>query len=193
MRAVVVGVSTGGPDALVTLVGALPIDLAVPVLVVQHMPPMFTRLLAERLDRLGGPRVSEAREGQVVEPGSVYIAPGDRHLALTRVGRAVQVVLSDAPPENSCRPSADVLFRSAVKVYGAGVLAVILTGMGHDGLRGCQAVRAARGQVVVQDPATAVIGSMPAAVADAGLAEAVLPLDLLVPELVQRIRGVPAR
>jgi len=193
VRAVVVGVSTGGPDALVTLVGALPIDLAVPVLVVQHMPPMFTRLLAERLDRLGGPRVSEAREGQVVEPGSVYIAPGDRHLALTRVGRAVQVVLSDAPPENSCRPSADVLFRSAVKVYGAGVLAVILTGMGHDGLRGCQAVRAARGQVVVQDPATAVIGSMPAAVADAGLAEAVLPLDLLVPELVQRIRGVPAR
>lgn len=190
VTALVIGVSTGGPDALVTLVGTLPADLVVPVLIVQHMPPMFTRLLAERLDRLGGLRVCEAGEGQVVEPGWVYIAPGDRHLGLTRDGDVVSVLLSDGPPENSCRPAVDVLFRSAVEVYGAGVLAVILTGMGQDGLRGCQAVRAARGQVVVQDPSTAVIGSMPAAVADAGLAQAVLPIDLLAPELVQRIRGM---
>ena len=191
VTALVVGVSTGGPDALVTLVNALPVDLPVPVLIVQHMPPMFTRLLAERLDRLGGLHVSEAQDGQVVEAGSVYIAPGDHHLELRREGQVVHVALSDGPPENSCRPAVDVLLRSAVDVYGAGVLAVVLTGMGHDGLRGCQAVRAARGQVVVQDPATAVIGSMPASVADAGLAHAVLPMDLLVPELVQRIRGVP--
>ena len=193
VAALVVGVSTGGPDALVTLLKALPSDLRVPVLIVQHMPPMFTRLLAERLDRLGGLRVSEAHDGQSVEAGRVYIAPGDRHLELARDDQVVQVVLTDAPPENSCRPAADVLFRSAVDVYGAGVLAVVLTGMGHDGLRGCQAVRAAGGQVVVQDPASAVIGSMPASVVDAGLAHAVLPMDLLVPELVQRIGRVAGR
>lgn len=190
VTALVVGVSTGGPDALVTLVSGLPQDLQVPVLIVQHMPPMFTRLLAERLDRLGLLRVCEAVDGQLVTPGWVYVAPGDHHLELTRAAQEVRVVLSDAPPENSCRPSVDVLFRSAVEVYGAGVLAVVLTGMGHDGLRGCQAVRRAQGQVVVQDPATAVIASMPASVADAGLAHAVLAMDLLAPELVQRIRRV---
>lgn len=192
VEAVVVGVSTGGPDALSIIVRGLPQDLSVPVLVVQHMPPMFTRLLAERLDRLGGMRVTEARDGELIGPGSIYIAPGDRHLGLLRTGAEVRVALGDGPPENSCRPAADVLFRAAAEAYGAGVVAVVLTGMGRDGLRGCAAVRGARGQVVVQDPDTAVIGSMPAAVMEAGLAHAVLPLDLLAADLVQRVLGAPS-
>ena len=187
VRAVVIGVSTGGPDALAVLMRALPAELPVPVLIVQHMPPMFTKLLAERLGRLGRLSVVEAADGDLLVEGTVYIAPGDRHLALSSVGGEMRVRLDDGAPENSCRPAADVLFRAAADAFGAGVLAVVLTGMGHDGRRGCELVRAAGGQVVVQDPDTAVIGSMPAAVADAGLADAILPLELLVPELVERI------
>lgn len=186
--AVVLGVSTGGPDALARMLRALPARLPVPLLVVQHMPPMFTRLLAERLHRLGGLAVHEAEHGEVVQPSTVYIAPGDRHLRLVRDGQ-VRVELTDGPPENSCRPAADVLFRSAVEVHGAGVLAVVLTGMGRDGLRGCEAVRAAGGQVLVQDPVTAVVGSMPGSVLDAGLAHAALPIEELVAELVARAEG----
>lgn len=193
VQVIVVGVSTGGPDALATLVRVLPANLRVPVLIVQHMPPMFTRLLAERLDRIAGLRICEASDGEVLRAGVVYIAPGDRHLELTRSGDDALVGLGDGPPENSCRPAADVLFRAAVQVYGAGVLAVVLTGMGRDGLRGCQAVRAAGGQVVVQDPDTAVIGSMPASVADAGLAHAVLPLDQIAADLVRRAHAGSAR
>jgi two-component system chemotaxis response regulator CheB len=189
VSAVVIGVSTGGPDALATLVRDLPADLPVPVLVVQHMPRMFTRLLAERLDKLGGPRVREAAEGDLVLPGQVYIAPGDHHLSVVRTGDEVWVALGDGPPENSCRPAADVLFRSAAQAYGAGVLAMVLTGMGQDGLRGSQAVRAARGSVIVEDPATAVIGSMPGSVVSAGLAQAVLRVDRLAAEVLRRVRG----
>jgi two-component system chemotaxis response regulator CheB len=187
--AVVVAASTGGPDALSTLVRALPGDLTVPVFVVQHMPPMFTRLLAERLDRLGDLAVRESQQGDVVTPGTVYVAQGDRHLRVARTAGEVRVQLDDGPRENSCRPAADVLFRSAVEVYGGRTLAVVMTGMGHDGLRGCEVVRAAGGQVVVQDPATALIASMPGSVAAAGLAHAALPLDLLAPELMRRVTG----
>jgi two-component system, chemotaxis family, protein-glutamate methylesterase/glutaminase len=189
--AVVIGTSTGGPDALTKMVGALPTDLPVPVLVVQHMPPMFTRLLAERLHRLGGLPVREAAHGDLVTPGTVYVAPGNRHLQVARVAGQVRVVLGDGPPQNSCRPAADVLFCSAVDVYGGRTLAVVLTGMGHDGLRGAGAVRAAGGQVLVQDPATALINSMPGSVLDAGLAQAALPLEPLARELVRRV-GTPA-
>lgn len=189
VQAIVVGVSTGGPDALATIVGQLPRDLPVPVLVVQHMPPMFTRLLAERLNRVGGLEVREAAAGELVTPGVVYIAPGGHHLQLMRTGEHVRVVLGGGPPENSCRPAADVLFRSAVVAYGDALLGVVLTGMGRDGLRGCGEIRTAGGHVVVQDPDTAVIGSMPASVADAGLADAVLPLDELVRHLVARVRS----
>lgn len=201
VRAVVLGTSTGGPDALSRLVAALPADLPVPLLVVQHMPPLFTRLLAERLDRIGGLSVREAEEGDVLAPATVYVAPGDRHLKVARMtgpkggphGQEsgphgqVQVVLDDGSPENSCRPAADVLFRSAVDVYGGQVLAVVLTGMGHDGLRGCERVHAAGGQVVVQDPATALISSMPESVRQAGLAHAALPLDEIAGDLVRRV------
>ncbi len=187
LAAVVVGVSTGGPDALHRLVGDLPADLPVPVLVVQHMPPVFTRLLAERLDRAGPLPVSEAVDGPVVRAGAVYLAPGGRHLTV-RAGQAhVRVRLDDGPPENFCRPAADVLFRSAAAAYEGEVLAVVLTGMGRDGLRGCAAVREAGGQVVVQDPATAVIASMPTAVLQAGLAHAQVALDGLGAEIVRRV------
>jgi len=184
---VVVGVSTGGPDALETLVRDLPPDLRVPVLIVQHMPPVFTRLLAERLDRSGSIGVSEAVNGQEVSAGHVYLAPGGRHLAVQQEGGGVRVVLDDGPPVNYCRPAADVLFRSAVEAYNGEVLGVVLTGMGRDALRGCEAVREGGGQVVVQTPATAVIPSMPMAVAEAGLADAELPIAEMGPEIVRRV------
>ncbi len=186
VSAVVVAVSTGGPDALVKIVGGLASPLRVPVLIVQHMPPVFTGLLAERLDRLGAVRVVEAAGGQGVEPGVIYLAPGGRHLALANDGSGVVIDLQDGPRESSCRPAADVLFRSAAAVYGAGVLGVVLTGMGHDGLRGAEAVKVAGGCVIVQDVASSVVGTMPAAVADASLADAVLPLEAMTAELVRR-------
>lgn len=185
--ALVVAVSTGGPTALAAIVGALPADLGVPVLVVQHMPAMFTAQLAERLDRLGPLPVVEAADGQPVTRGRVYVAPGGRHMGVVRTGTGVAITIHDGPRENSCRPAADVLFRSAVEVYGSHLLGLVLTGMGHDGLRGADAIRSAGGMVVAQDQATAVVGSMPGAVADAGLADAVLPLDRIVPELVRRL------
>jgi two-component system chemotaxis response regulator CheB len=188
--AVVVGVSTGGPDALATIVGKLQSPLPVPVLIVQHMPPVFTRLLAERLDRLGPATVVEASPGEAVVPGLVYLAPGGHHLLLTRVARdQVLVRLDDGPPENSCRPAADALFRSAADVYGPGTLAVVLTGMGRDGLRGAELVRSAGGSVIAQDVGSCVVGSMPGAVAGAGLADAVVPLDEMASVLVQRVGG----
>ena len=186
--AVVIAVSTGGPNALAAVCGALPADLPVPVLVVQHMPPVFTRILAERLDRTSPLAAGEAAPGEPVVAGRLYLAPGGRHLAVESRSGGVAVVLGDGPPENSCRPAADVLFRSAAQVYGAGTLAVVMTGMGSDGLRGAGAVRQAGGSVVVQSPETAVVASMPAAVMEAGIADAVVPLGELAGELVRRVR-----
>jgi two-component system chemotaxis response regulator CheB len=187
VSAVVVAVSTGGPNALAAIVPALPADLGVPILVVQHMPKAFTTLLAERLDRLAVVPVVEATDGEPVVPGRVYIAPGGRHLSLVRVesGDEVRVELTDAPPENSCRPAADVLFRAAAAVYGPETLAVVLTGMGHDGLRGSEAVHAAGGYVIAQTAASAVVASMPAAVAAVGLADAIVPIDDMASELMR--------
>jgi two-component system chemotaxis response regulator CheB len=187
VAAVVVGGYTGGPDALDRLVRGLPAALRVPVLVVQHMPPVFTRLLAQRLDRSAPIAVSEAVDGEQLRPGHVYLAQGGRHLAVVEEDGCVRLALDDGPPENFCRPAADVLFRTAAEVYGGGVLGVVLTGMGRDALRGCAAVREAGGHVLVQDPATAVIASMPLAVVEAGLADAQLPLDELGPEIARRV------
>lgn len=186
---VVVAVSTGGPNALAAVTAGLPADLSVPVLVVQHMPPVFTRTLAERLDRAAAVSVVEGAAGDEVVAGRVYIAPGGRHMALSR--REGQVVLNvhDGAPENSCRPAADVLFRSAVDVYGGGVLGVVMTGMGHDGLAGARAVRRAGGAVIVQDRASCAVPSMPGAVAGAGLADAVVPLEDLHAALLDRVEG----
>ena len=179
VRAVVIAASTGGPDALETVLAALPARLPAPVFIVQHMPADFTRMLAERLDRRTGLPVTEAAAGADVRDGRVYIAPGDRHLALERGPAGARIVLHSGPPENSCRPAADVLFRSAAMLYGAGLLAVVLTGMGRDGLRGAEAVHAAGGRVLAQSESSAVIASMPQAVTRAHLTEDVLdPADL---------------
>lgn len=183
MRAVAIVVSTGGPNALAQVVADLAPDFPVPILIVQHMPPGFTTQLAERLDRIGSLPVHEAVDGQVIEPGHVYLAPGGRHMAVKSVGRVVRAVIHDAAPENSCRPSGDVLFRAAASVYGEGLLALVMTGMGHDGMRGAEAVRAAGGVVLAQDGESSVVGGMPRAVE--GIATSSIPLDNIAAELTR--------
>jgi two-component system chemotaxis response regulator CheB len=185
----VIGVSTGGPNALSVLLPALPGDLPVPVLIVQHMPPVFTRLLAERLQAKSAIAVREGVAGERIEPGTAWIAPGDFHMTAQGDARGPRIGLDQRPPENSCRPAVDVLFRSAAAIWGGGTLAEMKTGMGHDGLRGCQDVRAVGGQIVAQDQATSVVWGMPGAVAEAGLAEKILPLADLAPEIVRRVRA----
>jgi two-component system chemotaxis response regulator CheB len=173
---VAIGSSTGGPEALQRILPQLPADLPVPVLIVQHMPPLFTRLLADRLNKQCALEVAEATDGAVLRPGLVLIAPGERHLTVVRRREDVCVRLTDDPPENFCRPAVDPLFRSVSDVYGTNVLAVVLTGMGQDGRRGAEAVRSRQGQVFAQDAATSVVWGMPGAVAEAGLADRVLPI-----------------
>jgi two-component system, chemotaxis family, protein-glutamate methylesterase/glutaminase len=182
-----IGVSTGGPNALAALIPALGDNLPVPVVIVQHMPPGFTRMLAERLDSLSPLRVREGIDGELLKPGEVWIAPGGRHMAVEACRDGVRLRLNDAPPENSCRPAVDVLFRSVATGYGAKVLGVVLTGMGQDGLRGAQAICSAGGRVLAQDEATSVVWGMPGAVASAGLPEKILPLQDLAPEIIRRL------
>jgi two-component system chemotaxis response regulator CheB len=193
VEAVVIGASTGGPNALAELFPAFPADWSTPLAVVQHMPAEFTARLAERLAEKSRLRVREAVAGEPVSAAQAWLAPGGHHLLVRRVGRAERLALNHDPPVNSCRPSADVLFRSAAETYGPGVLAVVLTGLGQDGLRGCECVRAAGGQVIVQDEASSVVWSMPGAVAQAGLADQILPLGRLGPEIVRRVQRGQAR
>jgi two-component system chemotaxis response regulator CheB len=189
ITAVVMAASTGGPSALTTVVTALPSDLRVPVLVVQHMPAVFTTLLADRLDARSAVSVVEASAGDPVIPGRVYLAPGAHHMAVRRNAGGVVIDVHDSPPENFCRPAADVLFRAAAHVYGAGVLAVVMTGMGHDGLAGAGAVHQAGGSVIAQGLASAVVTSMPAAIAEGGLADAVVELDGLAETITRWVGG----
>lgn len=184
---VAVGVSTGGPNALAELIPALPGDLGVPVVVVQHMPAMFTKLLAERLDKLSPLSVAEGIDGEWLNPGQVWIAPGDRHMLIQRQGDRCKLRLNDGPPENSCRPAVDPLFASVTECYGGRMLAVILTGMGYDGLRGSERVKLAGGRVIAQDEASSVVWGMPGAVARAGLADSVLPLHDIAAEIKQLV------
>jgi two-component system chemotaxis response regulator CheB len=184
---VVIAVSTGGPNALTEILQALPSNLPVPVLIVQHMSPTFTQLLSERLDAICRLPVSQGASSTVVAPGHAWMAPGNFHMELQRSGGDVRIRIHQGPPENSCRPSADVLFRSAVDAYGPHVLAVVLTGMGQDGFRGCARVHEAGGQVFVQDEASSVVWGMPGFVANAGLADKILPLGQLGGEIVRSI------
>ena len=186
-KVVVIGVSTGGPAALGRIMPEFERDFPLPILIVQHMPPLFTRLLAERLHAISKLTVNEATEGAYVEAGKVLIAPGDFHMRLERVGQKVTTVLDQSPPENSCRPAVDVLFQSAAEIWGAGTLAVILTGMGKDGLRGTQSLRSAGAYVIAQDEASSVVWGMPGAVANAGLCDTVTPLDRVVPEILRQL------
>jgi len=184
---IAVGASTGGPRALATLLERLPRDLAAPIVIVQHMPPLFTRSLAERLDGGTPLRCAEGEDGAVLEPGTVWIAPGNWHMTVAREGSAAVLRLTGEPPENSCRPAADPLFRSVADVYGAGALAVVLTGMGQDGLRGAERIKQRGGAVLVQDEASSVVWGMPGAVAKAGLADRVLPVRDIAAEIARRV------
>jgi len=186
---VVIGVSTGGPDALATVLSELPATLRVPVVVVQHMPKMFTRLLAQRLDSKCALSVAEAVAGEAVVPGRVLLAPGDFHLRLRRTAAGVVTVIDQGTPENYCRPAVDVLFRSAAAAYGAHCLGVVLTGMGSDGTRGSQAIVDAGGQVIAQDEQTSVVWGMPGAVAAAGLATELLPLPAVASAITRHVAG----
>ena len=188
IRGVVIGVSTGGPVALAEVLPTFAAKARVPVLIVQHMPAFFTAQLAERLSRLCGAPVREARTGEEVRPGDILMAPGGRHLELTGDGTGVRTRLTDDPPENSCRPAADVLFRSAARVWGPGTLGVVLTGMGRDGLQGSKAIVAAGGAVIAQDEFTSVVWGMPGEVVRAGLADAVLPLSQIGVEVGLRLQ-----
>jgi two-component system chemotaxis response regulator CheB len=183
-----IGCSTGGPNALHEIIGGLRAPLPVPVVIVQHMPPVFTRLLAERLHARGTMTVREGSDGARLTPGEVLIAPGDHHMRVVRDGTHLRVALDQGPPENSCRPAVDVLFRSLAALDGVSVLAVVLTGMGRDGLRGCELLREASGDVLAQDEATSVVWGMPGFVARAGLASAVLPLPSIGAEIERRVR-----
>ena len=174
---VVIGVSTGGPNALSNLLPGLPADFPVPVLVVQHMPPLFTRFLAERLASQCQLAVWEGVHGQLLEPGTIWIAPGDHHMVVEKAKVGPCLHLHQGPPENSCRPAVDPLFRSAVECYGPRVLGVVMTGMGQDGLQGARCIHDAGGEILAQDEASSVVWGMPRFVVEEGIVVAVLPLD----------------
>jgi two-component system chemotaxis response regulator CheB len=188
VTALAIGCSTGGPNALSTLFADLPGDLPVPILIVQHMPPLFTKILADRLSASTRVRTCEAQEGDLVEPGKAYIAPGNFHMTVVRDGTKVRIALNQDPPENSCRPAVDVLFRSVARVYGGGTLAAVLTGMGQDGSRGAAHVAELGGTIIVQDAATCVVPSMPGAVVALGISDGAYPISRIGNELVSRIR-----
>ncbi len=193
VEALLIGCSTGGPDALARLIPRLPADLGVPVLVVQHMPPVFTAMLAQRLDKSSALQVREAADRDVVRPGEVLIAPGDHHMRIQRSAGAVRVVLDQGPQENFCRPAVDVLFRSALDIYGSGALVTVLTGMGQDGLAGTRQLAERGASVLVQDEETSVVWGMPGAVAGAGLADDVLPLERIADRITTLVRRVAVR
>lgn len=187
VEVVAIGTSTGGPNALAEVLPALPPDFPVPIVVVQHMPPLFTAHLAERLSARSALHVREGSPGAVLAPGEAWIAPGDQHMVVRRFGPEVRIALHSGPPENSCRPAVDELFRSVADAYGPGTLAVVLTGMGHDGRRGCERVRDAGGAVIAQDEASSTVWGMPGSVVRAGLVEAVLPLSGIAAEITRRV------
>ncbi|MCU1388035.1 MAG: response regulator receiver modulated CheB methylesterase [Ilumatobacteraceae bacterium] len=186
---VAIGSSTGGPVALAEVIGRLPADLGVPVVITQHMPPVFTRLLAQRINATSAIEVREAADGDVLAPGLVLIAPGDHHLTLDRGAAAVTVRLTQSDPVNFCRPAVDVMFGSVAQAFGGDVLAVILTGMGHDGRDGCAVLKERGATVLAQDEATSVVWGMPGAVVQSALADEVCALTGVGPRIAQLVSG----
>jgi two-component system chemotaxis response regulator CheB len=184
---VAIGVSTGGPAALMQLLTGLACEFPAPIVIVQHMPPVFTRLLAERLDARCRIKVAEGRARQVLLPGEAWLAPGDCHMTVERDGAQVVMNIGQGPRENSCRPSVDVLFRSVAQTFGSRALAVVMTGMGRDGVAGCQTIRAAGGHTIVQDEASSVVWGMPGLVVKADLADQIVPLYALADSISQRV------
>lgn len=191
-RILAIASSTGGPNALAEVIPLLSADTSVPVVIVQHMPPIFTRCLAERLASRSSLRVLESAGDELLRAGSVYIAPGDFHMELVRDADGVRTKLTSGPPENSCRPAADVLFRSVARVYGPNALCVVLTGMGSDGMLGAREVVQAGGRVIAQSGPSCVVWGMPKAVEEAGLCEAVVPLSEMALAINQRIANAPS-
>lgn len=183
-----IGSSAGGPQALSQLMPVLDKTFLLPVLIVQHMPPMFTRLFAQRLDKVCALEVREAQEGDSVQPGRVLIAPGDYHMELVKLNGGYQVTLNQGPMENYCRPAVDPLFRSAAHLLGPRLIAVMLTGMGQDGSEGSRAVHEAGGRILVQDKESSMVWGMPGSVANAGLADEILPLDELPGAIMARCK-----
>lgn len=175
-RVIAIGASTGGPNALFELIEQLPKPLRVPIIVTQHMPPTFTAILAEHIGRRSGLKCHEGTDRMIVEAGSVYVAPGGQHMEVMAAGGRVRLRITDAPPENFCRPSVNPMLRSAAEVWGAGTLGIMLTGMGSDGLEGARDVVAAGGTMLAQDQATSVVWGMPGSIVKAGLAAETLPL-----------------
>jgi two-component system, chemotaxis family, protein-glutamate methylesterase/glutaminase len=185
-----IGSSTGGPQALMEVMRTLGPSLSVPVVITQHMPETFTAILAEHLAQVSRRPCAEGRTGDVVKPGSIFVAPGGRHMELVQDRNGVvSIALNDGPPENFCKPSVDPLFRSAAQIYGKRALALVLTGMGHDGREGGRAIVQTDGVVVGQDEATSVVWGMPGAVAMAGLCSAVWPLDKIGLEIKAMLGG----
>lgn len=188
-RAIVIGASTGGPQAVpIVLKGLMPAIQQIPVFIALHIPPQFAATIAEHIERATALPTHTARHGEEVRNGHIYISPGNLHLAVARLGESALIVLSDAPPKNFYKPSVDVLFRTAAHAYGAEVIGIILTGMGSDGLLGSRAIVEAGGVVVVQDAASSAVWGMPRSVAQEGLAHAVLSLDLIGPTICRLLR-----
>jgi two-component system chemotaxis response regulator CheB len=189
-RVLVIGSSTGGPQALMALVTDLgPVIDRFPVLITQHMPPTFTTILAEHLARSSRRPAQEAVDGEVVKPGRIYLAPGGRHMRVARHGADAVIALDNGPPVNFCKPAVDPLFTSAIDVWQGGTLALLLTGMGSDGMRGGKDIVAAGGSVIAQDEATSVVWGMPGSAANAGICSAILPLNQIAPKLVRLFAG----
>lgn len=186
IECVTIGTSTGGPNALHDVFSNLPVALPVPIFVVQHMPPVFTAMLAERLGKCGPTVFHEGADGMEALPGHAYLAPGGKHMIVKREGTRVVVRLNEEPAENSCRPAVDPLFRSLAKVYGRNLLAVVMTGMGQDGLRGCQVLSEKGASIFVQDEASSVVWGMPGCIAHAGIADALVPLKDIAREIDRR-------
>ena len=188
-QALVIGSSTGGPQALMALLGKLPSTVNVPILIAQHMPPTFTAILAQHIARASGRPCAEAAHNSELRAGCIYLAPGDFHLEVVRDGTTLLARLTQAAPENFCRPSVNPLFRSAARVYGSDVCAIMLTGMGSDGLDGTRQLANAGAPIIAQDEATSVVWGMPGAIATAGLCTAVLPLTEIAGHLVTLFPG----
>jgi two-component system chemotaxis response regulator CheB len=189
-RVLLIGSSTGGPQALMSLVAEIgPVIDRFPVLITQHMPPTFTTILAEHLARTSRRPAHEAIDGEIVKAGRIYLAPGGRHMRVVRHGADAAIALDDGPPVNFCKPAVDPLFTSAIDVWQGGIMSLILTGMGSDGMRGGKDIVAAGGSVMAQDEATSVVWGMPGAAANAGICAAILPLNQIAPKLVRLFSG----
>ncbi|MBF0354541.1 MAG: chemotaxis response regulator protein-glutamate methylesterase [Alphaproteobacteria bacterium] len=183
---IAIGSSTGGPQALFAVLGTLKgAPIRQPILITQHMPATFTTILAEHITRLSGWNAAEGKDGEVIQGGRVYIAPGDFHMVVESKGTDKVIRLNKNPPENFCRPAVDPMFRSIAQAYGKRVLAVVLTGMGQDGMKGGQVLVQGGATMIAQDEPTSVVWGMPGAVATAGICSAVLPLAEIAPQILK--------